>query len=342
LAVLSPPVYLQNASLPSSTDRAVLAALLRGTLGSPRPGVLPTGATGESAINVTASTPADNKVTVPGMVVVIPDAGIGAYIGVNDAPLAVTVPAAHATLDRKDLVVAQVADSTLGGSVDTFTIVTVSGTPAASPAAPAVPARSVSLAEVFVTHGGSTVIASGNIVQKATLTGLRGTVVPSTAARMPATAEDPELRVATDTGRAYVSVPGVTPYPISHPSHVIDANGNLTTPNHTWQTGLGSNNVFGSIDYRVLDGRLQFRGSLDYRNYPSTTTGLAYPADALYLVVTLPAGYRPTGTRYGTVRFVGASYNGFCEVRNNGEIYVRSPAGSSTTTAAFDGITFTL
>lgn len=55
---------------------------------------------------------------------------------INDAPVSVSVTAAHATLPRKDLVIAQVRDTNYGEAASDARPLVVAGTPAASPADP--------------------------------------------------------------------------------------------------------------------------------------------------------------------------------------------------------------
>lgn len=62
----------------------------------------------------------------------------------------VAVTSAHASQPRIDLVVVRVADSQFSGSDDEATLEVIAGTPAASPAAPALPDNAVVLAQIAV------------------------------------------------------------------------------------------------------------------------------------------------------------------------------------------------
>ena len=64
----------------------------------------------------------------------------------NDATVNLAVTAADPALDRLDLVIAEVLDSAFTGSSKTWRLRIVDGTPAASPAEPALPDTSVKLA----------------------------------------------------------------------------------------------------------------------------------------------------------------------------------------------------
>lgn len=74
----------------------------------------------------------------------------GVYGGMNNAPKNVPISTAHGTNPRKDLVVAQVRDSSYGGANDDLLITVIAGTPAASPVDPSVPEDALVLARVDV------------------------------------------------------------------------------------------------------------------------------------------------------------------------------------------------
>jgi hypothetical protein len=339
MAPVSPPVYLQMAALPASTDRLVLAALVRGNAAAPAAGILPYGSDGGTSLTVSVSAPADNKVTVPAAVYVIPDGLGGVYLGVNNAPYQLTIPPAHATLGRKDIIVARVYDSENGGGSDEFTLEVVTGTAAVSPTAPAVPSRAYALAEVFVNNGGSTVISAGNVTLRLVPTGLRGSVVASPAARRPASPTYPELWIDTTTDQVMYGNPGVGWQPISHPAITVGSDGSITTPQHTWSILVGKPLVVtGAIDYRVLDDYIDLRGTLKRVSFPSGSD-LDFTDGQFTVVATLPSGARPTELRHLTCRMVSASYGGgMLEVGTNGDLAVRPANGSPSNTVSFDGI----
>jgi hypothetical protein len=86
----------------------------------------------------------------------------GAYFAYNDAPVTLTVAAADPTNPRIDAVVAYVTDSFYNGSTNTFVLGIVTGTPAASPATPAVPSNGLLLGTLAVAAN-ATSIAAGNV-----------------------------------------------------------------------------------------------------------------------------------------------------------------------------------
>ena len=74
----------------------------------------------------------------------------GSYVIENRGTLNVAIAAADATNPRKDLVVCKVQDAAYSGASNVASIVVVTGTPAASPAEPAVPANAWVLAMIDV------------------------------------------------------------------------------------------------------------------------------------------------------------------------------------------------
>lgn len=89
----------------------------------------------------------------------------GFYGVYSDAQTTVTIAAADPTNPRIDLIVAKVQDASYSGAVNAASIVAVTGTPAASPVAPAAPASSTILAQVAVAALTTSIVA-GNITDK--------------------------------------------------------------------------------------------------------------------------------------------------------------------------------
>jgi hypothetical protein len=80
----------------------------------------------------------------------------GVYYALNEGAVNLTIAAAHATLDRIDLVVAKVQDSFYSGATNAWSLAVVTGT--AGSGAPSAPANSLTLAQVAVAHGVSTIV----------------------------------------------------------------------------------------------------------------------------------------------------------------------------------------
>lgn len=126
----------------------------------------PAGVCGAGDLKVAAATGLQLTVAAGGAFVsdgASPIAGL--YHVFNDGPATITLDASHLTLGRIDLVIAEVTDTAAGGTADAFRIRKVTGTAASSPAAPAVPARSLVLAQVSVAANASSIVA-GNITDR--------------------------------------------------------------------------------------------------------------------------------------------------------------------------------
>jgi len=74
----------------------------------------------------------------------------GAYPFMNDGPVVLAIAASHATLNRLDRIVVRVRDSAFSGVTNNITIEVVTGTPASSPALPAPPLNSYTIAQVLI------------------------------------------------------------------------------------------------------------------------------------------------------------------------------------------------
>jgi hypothetical protein len=165
MAEITPPSYLQNGAASALSDRLTISGLLQpgGTGLSSRGGVRAT--SDGNGLAVRAAATANNTVIVgAGTAFVVESDGTGVYVCHNDADKTLTVPAASTTQSRRDLVVAQVRDSTISGTSDDWVITTVTGTPSSgTPVAPAVPANALALGDYLVPAGSSTVVTSANI-----------------------------------------------------------------------------------------------------------------------------------------------------------------------------------
>jgi hypothetical protein len=153
MAPIQPPSFLHGVGHPASSDRLTIGALLSGgpggttTLG----GVRPTQGTVANTI-VSARTPNDKYVRVRACTTWVPSpTGGGLYSCHNDGDWDIRIPDAHASLARKDLIVARVYDvADLGSAEDTWNLEPVEGTPATSPQDPPTPPGSYALASVRV------------------------------------------------------------------------------------------------------------------------------------------------------------------------------------------------
>lgn len=157
MAEINPPLYLDQ-------DDAYGAA----ELGLPYRDIMGEGVVGSGDLLVTAGTGLKSSVAKGAAWVKGDDDADRqpAYRVRNDAPVLLQHDAADATNPRIDLVVAQVKDATFSGVSKLWQLAVVKGTPAATPAAPAVPNNAIALAQVSIPAGSGTL---GTITDKRTL-----------------------------------------------------------------------------------------------------------------------------------------------------------------------------
>jgi hypothetical protein len=160
MALRTPPSWQQNASHPAENDRLTTQGLWRTT------GIL-----SGADLAVTANGTPNMSVNVASgwaAIVGTLQSNMGAYTAYNDASTNLIITAANGSNPRIDLICMTVSDSYYTGSLNQVAFQVIAGTPAASPAAPTLPANSISLATVLV--GTSvTSITSGNITDTRTL-----------------------------------------------------------------------------------------------------------------------------------------------------------------------------
>jgi len=133
----------------------------------------------------------------------------GAYWVDNIGTLNVTITAADATNPRKDLIVAKVQDSDFSGATDAGSIVAVAGTPAGSPAEPAVPDNAIVLAMVDVAAN-ETAIEDAHITDRRTsttgqdrLAATGGIVVAASTAQLPTSPTEGLIAWQSDTNQLF-------------------------------------------------------------------------------------------------------------------------------------------
>jgi hypothetical protein len=95
----------------------------------------------------------------------------GSYHCENDAVVQLAVSAADATNPRWDLVVAKVQDSQYSGVTQAWSLAVVTGTPAPSPADPAMPANAIKLARLVVAANAASIVTANITDLRAYTTG---------------------------------------------------------------------------------------------------------------------------------------------------------------------------
>lgn len=154
MTLITPPNWLQAGSYPAQYDRINQQALYATT-----------GIIGSSSLAVSANSPAGMSVRVAAgwaAIVGTTTTDMGVYTLYNDALATLTITTADPTNPRIDLVCATVRDAFYSGAFNDVIFQVITGTPAGSPVAPALPANSISLATVAV-GAAVTQINSGNI-----------------------------------------------------------------------------------------------------------------------------------------------------------------------------------
>ncbi|MCE5226619.1 MAG: hypothetical protein LLG05_12280 [Porphyromonadaceae bacterium] len=114
------------------------------------------------------STPAMSVDIASGRALIESDEGnYGTYIIENDALVTKTIAASDPSNPRIDRVIAQMYDATdIGGADNKWALEVLTGTPAASPVAPALPSNALDLALVAVAAGATTILNADIIDQR--------------------------------------------------------------------------------------------------------------------------------------------------------------------------------
>lgn len=162
----NPPIFIQAGSHPAEDTRRFIDALVDG-----RKGIV-----GPTDFAVTENGTPNMSVNVAGGRAFISGTQAtyhGMYFAENRGVTNLSVTAAHATLARKDLVVAKVEDASYSGGVSTWSLAVVAGTAAGSPTEPAVPNNALVLAMIDV-PAADTAIQNAQITDRRTSTSGQG------------------------------------------------------------------------------------------------------------------------------------------------------------------------
>lgn len=165
-----PPVALQNVSTLNADDfRRLIKALV------PTEGII---ASGDLAVTQNGTPNMSVNVAAGGAVIVGDDtpATQGSYYVWNDATVNLVIAASDPTNPRKDIVIAQVRDSFYSVAGDDWRLTVVTGTPAASPAEPALPTDSIKLAVVTVAAAATSITNAAIADSRTVAAGLSGIV----------------------------------------------------------------------------------------------------------------------------------------------------------------------
>lgn len=177
--------YIQASSHPADTDRLVLEGLLNPSPAPVSGAAYGVGPTAGDLLVTQKATPNMSVDVAAGHVWIdgTEAATQGAYHGYNDATKNLVVAASDPTNPRKDLVVAKVQDAAYSGATNAWSLAVVTGTPAASPAEPTVPANAVVLAMVNVAALATTITNANITDRRRRACGLSGIAVCSSTSR---------------------------------------------------------------------------------------------------------------------------------------------------------------
>lgn len=264
----------------------------------------------DSSLLVTVN--ASDVITVqPGAIVIPGNSGVanGVYRSALAAADTGTLTARNATNPRIDLVVFRALDTSVvaGHGAYTGRIEIITGTAAASPVVPTLPAMAQELARITVpATGGGT--ATVDLTYREFAAAIGGTVPVPTAARLPATPNAKWLRaVAIDTGVEYV-----------WNSTAWVAQGALTSVTPTLDVNVSA--VGPGVIARKINGMVTF--TYEVQN--------AFAWSGAWQLVTLPVGYRPLNQMY----FMGGngSLNQWHRMRLDagGLLFVTDPVPNSS------------
>lgn len=174
MALRTPPSWLQNGSHPAENDRLTTTGILWKTQGVADYGSMKVSQSATPAMSVSV---AAGHALIAGT----QTSNQGFYIAYNDAAATVAIATASPTLPRIDRIVITVQDSFYGGTANNQVIYqALTGTPNASPVAPAIPNNSISLALIAVAANQTSVV-NGDITDTRPTAELTETVIGASA-----------------------------------------------------------------------------------------------------------------------------------------------------------------
>lgn len=293
MALRTPPSWLQNGSHPAENDRLTTTGILWKSQGVADYGSMKVSQSATPAMSVSV---AAGHALIAGT----QTSNQGFYIAYNDAAATVAIATASPTLPRIDRIVITVQDAYYGGTANNQVIYqALTGTPNASPVAPAIPNNSVSLALIAVAANQTTVV-NGNITDTRTTAELTETVISaSNVAANTLLLEG----IATQTGKALRinDSTGTQKFAVAVDGTLTFQDGTQQTTAATYDPNLVINTQTGTT-YTVVAGDAQKLITLS--NASSITLTIASNATQA-----LPVGTQVTISQYGAgqVTIVGAS-----------------------------------
>jgi len=211
---MNPPGWLQNAGATHTAAqmRTYTGSVLAGIAGASGDTLRPLGGLhpdlGTEWVVTQAGSPNMTVLVGPGVAAIPGNESNtqGTYFVANDAIVTLTITAAHATLPRIDIVVVNVRDQVYSGASNDSQLQVVAGTPAGSPVAPTAPNNSITIAQVLV-GAGVTSIINGNITDaRFYMAGVGGVIKARNDAARPGTLNigEGQLVWTADADKLYI------------------------------------------------------------------------------------------------------------------------------------------
>ena len=304
MALRTPPSWLQNGSHPAENDRLTTTGILWKSQGVADYGSMKVSQSGTPAMTVSV---AAGHALIAGT----QTSNQGFYIAYNDAAITVAIAVASPTLPRIDRIVVTVQDSFYGGTANNQVLFqALTGTPNASPVAPAVPDNSISLATIAVAANQTTVV-NGNITDTRTTAELTETIISASATAANTLALE---GIVGQTGKLLRinDNTGTQKFAISLDGTLTFQDGSTQTTAATYDPNLTINTQTGTT-YTVVAGDAQKLITLS--NASAITLTIASNATQA-----LPVGTQVTISQFGAgqVTVVGASSPAAVTIRSTG------------------------
>jgi hypothetical protein len=203
----------------------------------------------------------------------------GVYAVANDADVTVSLTAAHATLNRIDIIVFQVRDQAYSGANNDCLLTKVDGTPSGSPSAPAAPNNSLVLAQVFV---GAAVgsVTNANITDRRTFLSAIGGIIVCTSTTQPTFVPEGQVIYETDTdylkaynGATWVQQNQITNYKQQTVAETRTSNTTLALSNTLFTPTLDASTTW-EIEFHLIVSGIQ---AADFKTDWSSPAGATAP-----------------------------------------------------------------
>jgi hypothetical protein len=293
MALRTPPSWLQNGSHPAENDRLTTTGVIWRTGGVADYGSMRVSQSGTPAMSVSIA-------AGHAMIAGTQTANQGLYIAYNDGATTVALATASPTLPRIDRICVVVQDAFYGGTANNQVIYqAVTGTPNASPVAPAAPNNAVTLAFVAVAAN-ATSIVDANITDTRTVATLGENAFSASATAANTLTIN---AIVSQTGKLLRlnDSTGAQKFAVSPDGTITFQDGTTQTTAATYDPNIIVNAQTGTT-YTVVAGDAQKLVTLT-NSSPITVTIASNATQAL------PIGTQVTLSQFGTgqVTVVGAS-----------------------------------